>query len=90
MQGGSDENRHKATAGKRKLSDYRWGSEGPERRAVHRVRLLFALERAAAFSCSISENWFAAISCIRSMMVFCLTTPICISCMQHIVVEVEM
>jgi hypothetical protein len=40
----------------RKLSDYRWGWDEPERRAVHRVRLLFALERAAAFSCSISEN----------------------------------
>lgn len=56
MQIESDENRHKATAGMRKLSDYRWGWDEPERRAVHRVRLLFALERAAAFSCSISEN----------------------------------
>jgi hypothetical protein len=56
MQAESDENRHKATAGKRKVSDYRWGWEEPERWTVHRVRLLFALERAAAFSCSISEN----------------------------------
>lgn len=56
MQSESDENSHKATAGKRTVSGYRWGLEGPQRRTVQRVRRLFALERAAAFNCSISEN----------------------------------
>jgi hypothetical protein len=56
MQVGSDENRHKGIAGKRKVSGYCLGWEEAERGMVHRIRLLFALERAAAFSCSISEN----------------------------------